>query len=155
MVMFLVALACWFVCLGVHLFVCLWATLVQRITNGLQWHFMEGSRVVQGRTLNFGGDPGLLKQQMSKKKHHNSNCRTISWSGCRQWSRSFGVSLTPRPYQGPRFNNVYCQAATNLVGRHRGGVMIYLNQGSLCSPSSSSSFYEFFLCFWFFSYTSA
>ena len=67
-VMFLVALVCLFVCLSV-------SNIAQKIMNGVQWNFMEGSGVVKEPAINFGGE--LCLRRINE---HNS-C-SISWSRC-------------------------------------------------------------------------
>ena len=48
---------------GNYLFVCLSVTnITQRVMNGLQLNFMEGSRVVKGTWLDFGSDPDHIHE---------------------------------------------------------------------------------------------
>ena len=52
---FRVALVCLYVCL----FIRKYSNITQQVMNGLQWNFMDGSRVVRNKWLNFGGNPAL------------------------------------------------------------------------------------------------
>ena len=102
--------------------ICLWTTLFK----SYEWTVMKRYGGVLRSTvkywLNYVGDVGILRWVNELKKHHNGGSIPRSW--CRQWSKTFGVSLS--------------QPRLNIITLGKMGVMICLGQGCLHSPSASS-----------------
>ena len=125
-VIFLVALVCLFVCLSVC------KQHFSKSYESLQWDFMEWfGDSTRRKWLNGGGNPNLLRW-VNEQKLRIVAPGAIPSSRCMWWTRTFEVSISPRPSIHEYIFSVLCNM----------GVMICFSQGCLRSQSVLSINYS-------------